>query len=156
MTTRVVVADEGEARFYDVENARAPLELVASIEDRTARLRDRDLESDRPGRAFARAAPNRAAMDGGRSARKQLRTRFARRIARRIEHARGRNEFDRLVLIAAPEMLGLIRPQLSESSRSMTAAEVAKDLTHQDEDAIRSYVPRAALSKLAASRSPPR
>jgi protein required for attachment to host cells len=146
MTTRVVVADEHEARFFDVESVRAPMHLAASLEDGAARLHDRDLETDKPGRAVG-ANGVRSAMDGERSTRKQYISRFARHIARAIEAARRHQQFDRLVLIAAPRMLGLIRPHLSPPCRALIAAEVAKDLSDVDARAVRRYVPRDALPK---------
>ena len=127
MTTRVVVADEHQARFYDVENVRAPMHLAASLEDGAARLHDRDLESDRPGTAFGINGA-RSAMDGERSTKKEYIARFARHIARAIEAARRLHQFDRLVLIAAPRMLGLIRPHLSQPCRALVAAEIV--VTH--------------------------
>jgi protein required for attachment to host cells len=155
MTTRVVVADERKARFYDANGVREPLHLRSSLEDPTARLRDRDLETDRPGRSFDRMPAGRHGMDGERGARKQQRIRFAQRIARRIERARARNEFDRLVLVAAPRMLGLIRPHLSDASRALTAAEVRKDLTRRDATEIKTHVPKKALVRKPRPVVPP-
>ena len=146
MTTRVVVADEHEARFYDVKSLRAPMHLTASLEDGAARLHDKDLESDKPGRAVG-ANGVRSAMDGERSTKKQYISRFARHIARAIEAARRHHQFDRLVLIAAPRMLGLIRPHLSQPCRALIAAEIAKDLSDIDARGVRRYVPSAALPK---------
>ncbi len=146
MTTRVVVADEHEARFYDVEGAREPLHLTASLEDGAARMQDRDLESDRPGRALG-ANGVRSAMDGERSTKKEYINRFARHVARAIEAGRRHRQFDRLVLIAAPRMLGLIRPHLSPPCRALIAAEITKDLSDVDERKLRKYLPRQALAR---------
>jgi protein required for attachment to host cells len=146
MTTRVVVADEHEARFYDVDGAREPLHLTASLEDGAARLQDRDLESDKPGRGFG-VDGARSALDGERSTKKAYVMRFARHVARAIEAGRRHRQFDRLVLIAAPRMLGLIRPHLSQPCRAMIAAEIAKDLSDVDERGLRRYLPRAALAR---------
>jgi protein required for attachment to host cells len=70
---------------------------------------------------------------------------FAKAVARTLDGARARNEFERLVLIAAPRMLGLLREALPAPCRSVVAAEIAKDLVRQDVEAIREAVPRQAF-----------
>jgi protein required for attachment to host cells len=142
---RIVVADEREASFFDVVGPQAPLTLASKIENPTARLHDRDLESDRPGRSFNRAAGQRSAVDGDRSSRRSQQEDFARRIAEEIDRERNAETFDRLVLMAGPRMLGLIREALSAPARSLVSAEVPKDLVHSAERAIRDHLPRAAF-----------
>ena len=67
---------------------------------------------------------------------------FAKEVARTLDGARMRHEFERLVLVAGPRMLGLLREALPTPCRSMVAAEVAKDLVRHDPAAIRDSVPR--------------
>ena len=50
---RIVVADQSQARIYSAGARR--LKLLGSLSDPRARLHDRDLGSDRPGRVFDRA-----------------------------------------------------------------------------------------------------
>ena len=117
MRTRVVVADEGEARFYDIDGPQKPLRLVGQLHNPDARLHDRDLKSDRPGRVFDRApAANRPrsavahhSTGGEHGPHEQVVQRFARQIAQALEQARQRNEFDRWVLMAGPRFLGSLR-----------------------------------------------
>src|SRR5262245_48767257 len=82
MTTRLVLADQAEARFYDVDAIGGSLHRVGQMSDPKAHLHDRDLKSDRPGRVFDHA--------------------FAGRIVHELDAARVAHEFDRLVLIAGP------------------------------------------------------
>jgi protein required for attachment to host cells len=148
--TRVVVADRGEARFYDVGTA-STLQIAGRLVDPIARLHDRDLVSDRPGRVFNRAPPAtgrrgagaRHATDGERSPRKHEATLFARRIGAELERARRQGRFEKLVLIAGPPFLGELRSSLPKSLRAMTVAEVAKDLVHRPERVLRTYVTTA-------------
>jgi protein required for attachment to host cells len=145
MTIRIIVADESAASFFDAADAKASLALVDKFENPAARLHDRDLESDRPGRVLSSVTSGRSDVGGDRSARRSSHEDFARRIAERIERGRNAHEFDRLVLIAGPRMLGLIRDAMSAPARQLVVAEVAKDLVHSDEQAIREHLPRAAF-----------
>jgi protein required for attachment to host cells len=144
MNVRVVVADERQANFFDVEKLRAPPAARGSLHNDAARP-DRELETDRPGRRFGGTHGNRHAVDGERSTERHESELFAKAVARTLDGARERNEFDRLVLIAAPRMLGLLRDALPATCRGVVAAEIAKDLVRHDPATIRDAVPRAVF-----------
>jgi hypothetical protein len=54
MTTRIVVANQGRARFFDWLNRRSVCRMTGELKDPLARLHNRDFNSDRPGRVFER------------------------------------------------------------------------------------------------------
>jgi protein required for attachment to host cells len=65
--------------------------------------------------------------------------RFAKRIARRLDTERRNGDCQELVIIAAPHFLGMLRPQLSPSTRKIVVREVAKDLVRaKDAQLLRS------------------
>lgn len=156
MNTRIVVANQYEARFYDAAGPRSPLRPAGRLLNPDARLHDRDLKSDRPGRLFARApagaarrgAAVRHATSGQERPRRQVAIAFARQVAAELATAREGREFDRLVLIVAPTFLGILRTALPKSMRSAVAAEVAKDLPRQTKKEIRAHVPLRALQTM--------
>ena len=61
MRIRLVVADQSEARFYELRSPDA-VELVGRVADPVAHLHERDLVSDRPG---ANSTMHRSPRDGG-------------------------------------------------------------------------------------------
>ncbi len=71
--------------------------------------------------------------------------RFARQVAAELDGARLRDGFDRIVLIAGPAFIGLLRSALSEPVRATLVAEVRKDLVHQEESMVHAYVPPEAF-----------
>lgn len=149
MRIRLVVASQAEAVFYDLQAGRQGATVVGRLDDPLAHLHDRDFKSDRPGRVFDHAAPaggRRGAVahhgtGGERRPRRHEAALFARSIAEKLEHAREKDEFDRLVVMAAPSFLGLLRKSIPESLRSRVAAEVGKDLVHEPPDAIQAHIP---------------
>jgi protein required for attachment to host cells len=141
----VVVADERDALVFEAARANEPLRSVTQIENPAAQLADRELESDRPGRGFSSATGHRHALGGERSSQRHSQTDFAKRIADLVEQARHSHKFDRLVLLAGPRMLGLMRDALSSTTRAQIVAEAAKDLVHSDPAAIRQQVPNEAF-----------
>lgn len=148
MNIRIVVADERRVNFFDTAALNSPLAPQGSMYNAAAGLRDQDLESDREGRRFGGTAGHHHGVDGERSTQQHELTLFAKEVAQRIDSARVNHEFDKLILVAAPKMLGLLRQCLPEPSQTLVAAEVAKDVVHQGTDAIRNVVPREAFSQL--------
>ena len=67
---------------------------------------------------------------------------FARRIAHRIDAARTSGDFRHLILVAAPALLGAIRPILSHSSRQLIVGEVSKNLAHHEAADIQKILDR--------------
>ncbi len=157
MQVRIVVADQGEARFYDAGRRDARLLEVGRVENPEARMHDRDLKSDRPGRVFdhaptgagRRGAVAHHAVGGESTPRKHEARIFAKQIVEELERARREEGFERIVLMAGPAFLGLLRQALPSSLHPMVVAEVPKDLVHQDEEAIQAHLPREVFDTLA-------
>ena len=157
MRIRIVVASESEADFYDLRTRLRPPSLVGRLSDPRARLHDRDFKSDRPGRFFDHAAPPgsrrgaaaRHGTGGERRPRRHEAELFARRIAEQLEHASNEHEFDRLVVMAEPRFLGMLRGAIPDSVRSQVAAEVGKDLVRAPPSAVRAHVPQDVLRLLS-------
>jgi len=150
MRVRIVVADRSEARFYDVERREGELQLVGQVSDPSAHLHDRDLKSDRPGRKFDRApmqsgrrgATAHHGVGSDRSPRQHEAELFAHKITDEVASAQRADGFDRLVLIAPPAFLGLLRKALPAALRRMLAAEIAKDLVHEPPSAVSTHLPQ--------------
>ncbi|HEY8538147.1 MAG TPA: host attachment protein [Steroidobacteraceae bacterium] len=155
MNIRVVVADERRATFFDVSRPKDGLREVAVVENPVGRLKDTDLETDRPGRRFGGAqgaghGPGPAqghhhGVNGERSTLLHELTLFAKEVGRRIDADRNGHKFDKLVIIAAPKMLGLLRQSLPSQVQSLIAAEIPKDLVNHGPDAILAAIPREAF-----------
>lgn len=154
MRVRFVVADESEARFYDLEHFDGPLTLAGKITDPKAHLHDRDFKSDRPGRVFdhasgggRRGAVAHHSTGGERRPRKHEAVLFARQIAVELERARRAELFDRVILAAGPPFLGVLRAALEKLFHSQIAAEIPKDLVHEPESQLSAYLPREVFSR---------
>lgn len=163
MRIRVVVANQGGAAFYELASCRSSPKFTTRLIDRLAHMHDRDFKSDRPGRVYDHAAPTggrRGAVahhgtGGERRPRKHEADLFARRVTEELERAQRKGEFDRLVLVAAPAFLGLLRKAMSGALRSCVTAEVGKDLMHETPAVVGAHVPPEVFRELPVSiRSP--
>jgi protein required for attachment to host cells len=150
--TRVVVADQAEARFYDYVGNRK-LRPAGTLSHPESRLHDRDLKSDRPGRLFDRAPPTRGrrgaggrhAAGGRESPHEHEAGVFAHEISAALHREHAAGKFGRLVLVAGPPFLGTLRGALSKGLRGAIVAEVPKDLIHESENVVRARLPRILI-----------
>ena len=150
MHVRVVVADEISAIFYDLEDPAKGLQPAGQLSDPRARLHDQELVSDRPGRVYdhaprqggRRGATAHHGTGGEHEAHKHEVEIFARQLAHELETARRAHRFDRLVIMAGPKFLGVLRAALPDSVKATIAAEVPKDLVHHPLQAINEHLPQ--------------
>lgn len=150
MNVRIVVADERQASFFDAVTPRSPLAERGSLHNERSGKRDSELETDRPGRRFGGTGAggvegHHHGVTGEKSTVLHELTLFAKEVARKIETDRARNEFDRLVLVAGPKMLGLLRQSLSNPTQSMLAGEISKDILRQGPAVILKSIPIEAF-----------
>lgn len=140
-TTWIIVADSGHCRCFEAASRIGPLTEVADLVMPASRLRDQDLVSDRPGRAFDSFGSGRHAMEPRTPAKETGSRRFAAEIAAMLETAHQQRRFERLGVVAAPAFLGLLREALSDGLRKQVAFEMDKDLIRLKPDEIRELLP---------------
>lgn len=155
MNIRVVVADERRASFFDVTRPSAGLHDAGAVENSAGRLKDIDLETDREGRRFGGTVgathgqslvqSHHHGVDGERSTLLHDLSLFAKEVGRRIDADRMERKFDKLVIVAAPKMLGLLRRAIPAPVQAMVVGEVSKDLVNHGPDAILNAIPRDAF-----------
>lgn len=137
----VVVAGSSEAHVYAGSSVSAPLTLVESLSHAEARVHPRDRLADVPGRVHDRFGPGRHALDRNQQLRDEDRQQFAREIVALLTEAHRRKRFDRLIVMAGPGFLGVLREALGKDLMQVTIAEVPKDLVAQDVAAIQAHIP---------------
>lgn len=126
--TYILIADGARAHLLLSEGRGKPLTEVPGSDIRIDLKADQDLAKDRPGRVHESANVTRHAIEREDLHRRE-KDRFAQSLAENLDKRLANGEYDRLVIAAAPETLGVIRSQLSDKVRAAILAEVAKDLT---------------------------
>ena len=129
----VVAANESQARFYQREAKRAPLQEFLCVENEAARMKKGELLEDRGGRSFDSFGAGRHTMSVEKAdPKKQAATVFAKQIAERIYKATHNGTCRDYVLIAAPKFLGVLRPELSRRCKLGPSKTIDKDVVDQD------------------------
>jgi protein required for attachment to host cells len=125
----IVIADGEKALFLQNkgDGLYPDLEVIREIEEENPPTRDQG--SDRPGRFNDGPSPHKSAVadtDWHRVAKE----RFADEIAAKLYKAAHRGDFDQIVLVAPPLVLGEMRKKLHKEVADMVVAEVPKTLTN--------------------------
>ena len=133
--TWILVAHEAGARVFENCGPGKGIGLVETVEHPEGRERDRELVSDRPGRSFRKDSgdPRRASMSRSEGPHDRAVSDFARALADKLRHARMENRYERLVLVAPPRFLGLLRSSLDGPTGQLVIGSVDKDLAASKE-----------------------
>jgi protein required for attachment to host cells len=129
-TTWILVSDASRARLFRRERQGRAWQLLFEIEHPESRAKGRDLKSDRPGRFSLDHAKGFQLQMEPVSPHEIEAERFAGTLVELLERGLDEHAFDRLMLVAPPHFLGLLRKRLGkEVSRRVTGWR-DKDYTH--------------------------
>ncbi|MGI9380221.1 MAG: host attachment protein [Methyloligellaceae bacterium] len=127
--TWILIGNGNQARIFRNMGPGKGVELVEGIQLNTTTPPDRDLVSDRPGRTFDSHGQGRHAMEPKNTAHRLSKKKFALEVIDLLQTRLAKREFDRLLVVAPPEMLGDLRDNYSPQILKCLIGEVDKDLT---------------------------
>jgi protein required for attachment to host cells len=138
----VLVANHTHARLFEAEKrADGELHEIEVLSHPEGRMRDRELVSDAPGRAFDSAGLGRHAVSNSKELRHQGAERFAREIAHTLERGRQEGRFEKLYIVAEPAIVGNLRSAMSSPTLATVAGESRKNLVTCKAEEIRAQLP---------------
>ncbi|PTQ84055.1 host attachment protein [Nitrosomonas ureae] len=137
----VLVANSGNATLFTADSPTASLTELMNFDNPSARIKQMELSSDRPGRSFDSHGEGRHAMAVEVEPKEQEQIRFAKLIVDRLEQGRVENAFERLVVVAAPTFLGLLRAHFNAPLSSLLSLEIDKDYTALRPEELRTRLP---------------
>ena len=123
-----VIADGGRARFVARDEAGA-YRTVLSFDAAQLHKRSHDLGRDHPSRVKESANTARHAVEPRRDLHQAAKDDFVALVAQEVEAEHGKDQFDRLVLIAPPGVLTELREKLSKAMAKLVVEDLQKDLT---------------------------
>lgn len=136
----IVVADRSKARIFTVKDSRGALHEVATLEHPEGREHARDVNADRHGRAFDSSGQARHAMGTSVEPMEQDAIRFSKEVGEHLKAACHDGRCKRLLLVAGPDFLGLLRKQIN-TPRDVEIREIEKNLGRYDARDIRGHLP---------------
>lgn len=135
--TWVVAAESSRARIFAANGRLKPMRELDGFAHPLSRARVLDINSDNAGHVYDRKGHGVHDMENEMDPKKNEADRFAKELADYLDKARANRQFEQLVLIAAPEFLGLLRKHLTPETLKLLARAVSKNLVRADEAVIR-------------------
>ena len=126
--TWILVAHRGGARLFEHHGREQDVALLQALDHPAGKLKNRDIGSDKHGRSFDSRGEGRHAYSSEESPTAHIAEQFARQLAAQLEDGRVHGRYDRLVLVAEPRFLGMLRAELTPPTAALVAAELDKDL----------------------------
>lgn len=142
----VVVADRARARVFETEDELTLEEWneVHDLAHATSELHERDTKTDGGG-TFTDRAGGRHAGENVTDFRHHTAEEFAGKLTQCLEQGRMDHRFGRLVLVAAPLMLGVVRKKMPGPLAKLVVSEIDKELTqlrsHALQNRLRGLLP---------------
>lgn len=141
MKTWVLVADSSRARIFTASKSTSPIVEFRDLVHSEGRQHEREITSDLPGHNSGASISNRHAMGSETDPLQQEAINFSREINQNLDQARLSKVYDRLIVVAAPAFLGLLREHMSPATSKLVAYELNKDLTKMNATEIRKHLP---------------
>lgn len=129
--TWVLVANRANARIFE-KLSLTKIRLVKTLEHPEGRRKDREVDSDRPGRSFARAGAARHAFSRDEEPAEHHANVFAKQLAGEMDGLVRDHHPREVVLIAEPKFLGQIKSHMAENTTRITKT-ISKELVSESE-----------------------
>ena len=125
MATMIVTLDSAGARL--ITRLDGNYNLLEALDHPEGRLRNSEINSDRPGRTHDGKGGSHA-MDPEQSPHDRKVADFVRRLCARLDKGRQEKEFSALLIAAEPHLLGLVRSTLDKNTASLITTSLPKNL----------------------------
>lgn len=138
-TTWILIANTSFAKFYINHGPQKGIELVKELDHPESREKGSDLVSDRPGH-YQSHGNSHGSFVQATDPRQREAERFALELAKELEHGRTNNLFERLVLVASPSFMGILKSRLPSHVLDMISDSIEKDYTKTPEKELKGYL----------------
>lgn len=141
----VLVADGEKALFLVNDGDEFNLDLRVIRKDEQDNPPTREQGASRPGRVHGSASPNVSSTDDT-DWHQLAKERFAVDLADMLYSRAHSGRFDQLVIVAAPQVLGVLRAALHSAVTDRLVLEVPKHLTNQPLDKVEKQIAEAVAA----------
>ena len=139
-TTWILSANRSGASLFESD---WPGKLIRRIHDfphLEGRLQNQDIDTDKPGRIFDSFGQGRHSTSSKQDPTEHIAHQFALSLAEMLNKGRLSHAYDRLVIIAGPNFLGILRAALNKNTASLIVQSVNKELLDVKESELAEYI----------------
>ena len=110
--TWILVAHRSGARLFENRGPGKGLDFLRNLDNPAGKLKNQEINSDKPGRSFDRRGRGGHAYASEQDPVAHVAQHFAKQLAELLNEGRVEQRYQRLVLVADPRFLGLLRESL--------------------------------------------
>ena len=137
-TTWILSANRSGASLFESDGKS--MRRLQDIPHPQGRMHNRETGTDKPGRSFDSFGQGRHAMGTEQEPVEHIAQQFARDLAELLNKGRVDHVYDKLVLMAEPKFLGLLRAALDKNTAVLVVQTISKDLPNINEQDLAKYL----------------
>ena len=138
----VIAADSTSARIFYSSSSKGPLEEKAVLVHPENRLKKKNMASDRQGYSYSSHGHGRKVLANHVDPRENEINQFVKEINEYLKNSEAKKEFDQLIIIAAPKLLGILKKNLNNNIKKHITYELKKNITKLSAAEIRNFLPK--------------
>ena len=139
-TTWILSANRSSASLFESDWPGKSMRRIQDIPHPQGRMQNQDIDSDKPGRVFDSFGEGRHSTSPKQEPTEHIAQQFALDLAEMLNKGRLTNAYDKLVLIAEPKFLGILRAALDKNTESLVTQTVNKELLDLKEEKLFEYL----------------
>lgn len=139
-TTWILTANRSGASLFESDWPGKSMRRLQDIPHPQGRKQNREIDSDKPGRSFDSVGLGRHSMSSEQGPTEHIAQQFALDLAEKLNSGRVNHSYDKLVLIAEPKFLGILRDALDKNTASLVVQTVNKELLDVKESDLAEYL----------------
>lgn len=139
-TTWILTANRSSASLFESDWPGKSMRRIQDIPHPQGRMQNRDIDTDKPGRSFDSFGQGRHSMSTKQEPTEHIAQQFALDLAELLNKGRLTHAYDKLVLMAEPKFLGILRAALDKNTASLVVQTVNKELLDVKEEDLAEYL----------------
>ena len=139
-TTWILSANRSNASLFESDWPGKSMRRLQDISHPKGRLQNKDINTDKPGRSFDSMGQGRHSMGSDQDPIDHVAQQYASELAELLNKGRLSNAYEKLVLIAEPKFLGILRAALDKNTALLVVQSINKELLDVKEEDLEKYL----------------
>ena len=139
-TTWILSANRSNASLFESDWPGKSMRRLQDISHPKGRLQNKDINTDKPGRSFDSMGQGRHSMGSDQDPIDHVAQQYASQLAELLNKGRLSNAYEKLVLIAEPKFLGILRAALDKNTALLVVKSINKELLDVKEEDLEKYL----------------
>ena len=139
-TTWILSANRSSASLFESDWPGTLMRRLQDIPHPQGRMQNKDIDTDKPGRVFDSIGQGRHSTSPKQEPTEHIAQQFALNLAEILNRGRLTHAYDKLILVAEPKFLGILRAALDKNTAGLITQSVNKELVDVKEKDLAEYL----------------